>query len=271
MASLQHLVDEADDRRVFGRVVEVVYPRRVAHRRPGRPASSSSVSIVSAPTPSRFFISRWIASLEASTGLRFKPGHRLERIQSLRGEQAAGRHFDRAVHAAQRQQFFLQQNARGEQREQLPIRFDVLQRRITQAIFIGQPAQHIFFSLKRPPARAARRLSRRWRTIAARQPSYQAVASWRRGLLFDSYICAYYGSCGIALYLRSTKQERGRWSPLPRQLTRAACHRTVLQTSKQSGRSRNRFLPDRQNCLQVGLRGFHIGHLLLAGFLETGQ
>ena len=38
-----------------------------------RPLSSSSVSIVSAPTPSRFFISRWITSVGASTGRSRRP------------------------------------------------------------------------------------------------------------------------------------------------------------------------------------------------------
>src|ERR1039458_7948985 len=126
------------------------------------PFSSSSVPMVSAPTPRRFLISRWMASLEARIGLRFRPGkvfsasgsdldalfflqradgvradaeaffnfaldgfargeNRLEvqagqsfqRVESLRGKQTACRDFDVAVHALERKQFLLQQNARG--------------------------------------------------------------------------------------------------------------------------------------------------------------
>ena len=37
-----------------------------------------------------------------------------QRVETLRGEKAAGGDFDGAVHALEWKQFFLQQNARGE-------------------------------------------------------------------------------------------------------------------------------------------------------------
>ena len=79
--------------------------------------------------------------------LEAQAGHGLERIQALRGEQAAGGHFHAAVDAPQRQQFFLQQDPRGKQREELPVRLDVVQRRVSEVVFLRQPAQHVLLRL----------------------------------------------------------------------------------------------------------------------------
>ena len=79
--------------------------------------------------------------------LEVQAGQRLERVQPLRGEQPAGGDFDRAVDALEREQFLLQQNARGKQREKLAIRLDVFQRREVEAVFLRQPAQNVLLGL----------------------------------------------------------------------------------------------------------------------------
>ena len=75
--------------------------------------------------------------------LEVQAGQGFQRVESLRGEQPAGGDFHGAVDALEREQFLLQQNARGEQREQLAIRLDVVQRGVSQAVFLGQPAQDV--------------------------------------------------------------------------------------------------------------------------------
>ena len=80
-------------------------------------------------------------------GLELEPRHRLQRIETLRGEEAAGGDFHRAVGAAQREQLLLQQNARREKREKLAVRLDVIQRSVGDRIFGRQPAQDVVFGL----------------------------------------------------------------------------------------------------------------------------
>ncbi len=112
-------------------------------------ATSSKVSMVSAPTPRRDFISRRMASLGARTGLILRPVSVLRVSNPCVAEQTAGGHFDHAVDALQGKQFLLQQNARGKERKQLAVRLDVFQRGVTQTILLGQPAENVLFRLHR--------------------------------------------------------------------------------------------------------------------------
>ena len=105
--------------------------------------------MVSAPTPRRFLISRWMASLEARIGLRFKPVRVLSASKPLRGEQAAGGHFHRAVQALERKQFLLQEDAGGKEGKKLTVRFNVVQRGVIHPVFIGQPAENVLLALHR--------------------------------------------------------------------------------------------------------------------------
>src|SRR5207237_7219577 len=85
---------------------------------------------------------------------------------TLRGEQTARGHLDSAVDTLERQQLFLEQNAGGEQREQLAIRLDVLQRGITQPVLGRQPLQNVFLRPQRTAAGQAlspREIGRLWR------------------------------------------------------------------------------------------------------------
>ena len=85
-----------------------------------------------------------------------------ERVQPLRREQPAGGDFHRAVETPERKQFLLQQNARGKKREKLTVRFHVVQRRVSEAVFPGQPAENVFLILHgRLGAGQRRRVSRR--------------------------------------------------------------------------------------------------------------
>ena len=79
-------------------------------------------------------------------------GQSFECVQSLRGEKAAGSHFDRAVEPAQRKQFFFEQNTGGEKREKLAVGLDILERGVTQTVLAGQPPKNVFFG-GRPAAR----------------------------------------------------------------------------------------------------------------------
>ena len=79
--------------------------------------------------------------------LEVQAGHGLQRVESLRGEQAAGGDFHRAVEALERKQFLLQQNAGGKKGEKLTVRFDVIQRGVGEAVFAGQPAQNVLLAL----------------------------------------------------------------------------------------------------------------------------
>ena len=81
--------------------------------------------------------------------LEVQAGQRFQRVQSLRGKEAAGGHLHQAVHAAEWQQFLLQQNPGWKQREQLAIRFDLFQRCVVQAVFSGQPAQDFLLAGQR--------------------------------------------------------------------------------------------------------------------------
>ena len=166
--------------------------------------------------------------------LEVQARQRLERIQPLRGKQAAGGHFHRAVHAPQRQQFFLEQDARGEQREQLAVRLDVLQRRVGQAVFLrpatgGRPPRSVapFWPLARLAAPGSWRRSP---TVAWPQPSCPATASGRSPVMPLSLIA------------------------LPQ-----TCK--ALQQAIEGGQG---FLPHREHLAQIGLGFLQLGLLGLA-------
>ena len=119
---------------------------RSFHQRPGTTPSSPSVSIVSAPTPRRFFISRWMASLEARTGLRFRPVSVFSASSPCVAKSRLVATSTVPFRRRNGSNSSLQQNARGKKRKKLPVRLDVFERGISQPIFLSEPAQHIFFS-----------------------------------------------------------------------------------------------------------------------------
>src|ERR1017187_4745595 len=94
--------------------------------------------------------------------LQVQAGHGLQRFESLRGEEAAGGDFDGAGDSLARKGFLLQQNAGGKKREKLTIRVNVVQGRVSEAVFLRQPAKDVFLVLDRGfRANQRRRVSRR--------------------------------------------------------------------------------------------------------------
>jgi hypothetical protein len=79
--------------------------------------------------------------------LEVQAGQSFQRVESLRGEKPAGGDFDVAVHALERKQFLLQQNARGKKGKKLTIRLHVFERRVAEAVFRRQPAENFFLAL----------------------------------------------------------------------------------------------------------------------------
>ena len=144
----QHLVDEADDGGVLGCGVQVgVLLAMVLHDLKGAVLAQGAQSIRAHAQALLHLALDGFAGRQHR--LEGQAGHGLERIQALGGEEPAGGHFDGAVDAAQRQQLFLEEEAGGEQREELAVRLDVLEGGVGQAILLGQPAQHIGFPLQR--------------------------------------------------------------------------------------------------------------------------
>jgi hypothetical protein len=143
---LQNLVDEADDRGfVLGGLVEV-----------------GVLGIIVNDLESFFLVERadrvradaealFDFALDGFAGgqhrLEVQAGHGFQRIEALGGEEAAGGDLDGAVEALERQQFLLQQDAGGKKREKLAVRVHVVQRRVRQIVFLGQPAQDVLLGL----------------------------------------------------------------------------------------------------------------------------
>jgi hypothetical protein len=109
----QHLIDEANDRRVLGGVVEVrvflvfiddLERRFFFERADGVSADAEALLHFALDDFAR-----------REHRLELQTGERLEGVESLRREEAARGDFHRAVHSAQREQFFFEQNASGEQ------------------------------------------------------------------------------------------------------------------------------------------------------------
>ena len=109
------------------------------------PSSCSRRLSVSAPTPRCFLISRWTASPVARTGcsLRSVSARRLSRPG--RREEPAHCDLDHIVDLAQRQHLLLQQNARGKTPEEPAVRLDIFERRVAEAVFRGEPLEHLLF------------------------------------------------------------------------------------------------------------------------------
>src|SRR5208282_82135 len=139
---LQNLVDEADDGRlvlggfiqigVLGIFVNDLKSLFLVERADGVRADAEALF--------DFALDRFTGSED---GFEVQARQRFERVESLRGEEPAGGDFDRAVETLERKQFLLQQNARGKKREKLTVRFDVVQRCVSEAVFLGQPAENI--------------------------------------------------------------------------------------------------------------------------------
>ena len=144
----QHLVDEADDRGVLSRAVQVgVLFAVLIHHRKRRILPQGAQRVCPHAQPLLHLpLDGFARSQHRFEG---QTGHGLERIQPLGCEQPAGRHFHAAVDAPQRQQLLLQQEPRGKQREKLAIRLDILQRRVSQIIFLRQPPEHVRLLLQR--------------------------------------------------------------------------------------------------------------------------
>ena len=145
---LQDLVDEADDGRlVLGGLVQVrvlgIFVNDLK-----RLVLVERADGVGADAEALFDF-----ALDGFAGGEDRPemqaGHGLQRVESLRGEQAAGGDFHRAVGALERKEFLLQQNARGKKREKLTVRLHVVQRSERQAVFLGQPAENLLLGLHR--------------------------------------------------------------------------------------------------------------------------
>jgi len=110
----QHLIDEANDRSVFGRGVEVgvfgvlilddLKRRLLAQRVDGVRAHAQSLF--------HFPLDRFRGRED---GLEAQPRHRFESVKPVSREEAAGRYFDASVHPTQRKQLVLEEHPGGEQ------------------------------------------------------------------------------------------------------------------------------------------------------------
>ena len=172
---LQHLVDEADDRSlVLGAFVEVGVLGVFIHhlnaffllqRADGVGADAEA-----------FFDFALDGFGGGEHRLEVQAGQGFQRVETLRGEEAAGGHLDVAVHALERKQFLLQQDARGKKGEKLTIRLHVFERRVAQAIFGRQPAED--FLLARDLRLGVQQAHPRpTKTVAGTQPCVPATAS----------------------------------------------------------------------------------------------
>ena len=89
-------------------------------------------------------------------------GHGFQRVEALGGKETAGGDFDGAVDPLERKEFLLQQNAGGKQGKKLAVRVNVVQRRVSEAVFLRQPAKDVFLVLDGGfRANQRRRVSRR--------------------------------------------------------------------------------------------------------------
>jgi len=135
----QHLVDEADDGGVFGRAVEVGFLLGMLVHHLERGLLVQGVKGVRAHAEALFHFA--LDHLAAGQDRpEVQAGQGLQRIHPLGGEQAAGGHFHHPVEPPQRQQLLFQENPSRKEREQLPVRLDILEVGKGQAVFPGQPA-----------------------------------------------------------------------------------------------------------------------------------
>ena len=190
---LQNLVDEADDRGlVFGALVEVGVLGIVIHHLDALFLLERADGVrADAETLFDFALDGFGGGEHR---LEVQAGQGFERVEPLRGEQPAGGHLDVAVVALEREQFLLQQNARGKQGKKLTIRFHVFERRVAQAVFGRQPAEDVLLAGDvRLGARATR--PRPATTVAGTQPCVPATASsknpepWGRAWIVSFLSC----------------------------------------------------------------------------------
>ena len=147
----QNLIHEANDRGIFRRAVEVGVFELILVHHLERLLFVERADGVRAHAQALLHLAldrlRW-----RQHGTQAQARHTLERVEPLGRKEPAGGHLHRAIHAAERQQLILQQNARGEQREDFLVRLDIFQRSEREAVLLGEPAEHI---LLRPNRRVA--------------------------------------------------------------------------------------------------------------------
>ena len=135
----QHLVHEADDARVLGGTVEVVVRDAFLHDFEARLLVERADGV---RADAEMLLHLALDGLAGREDRREREaGHGLEGVEALRGEEAAGGDFHRAVGAAEREQMLLEQHARGKQGEHLTVGLDGVERGERHVVFLGQPAQ----------------------------------------------------------------------------------------------------------------------------------
>ena len=136
----QDLVDEANDRGVFGRVIEI----RVA----------DSGVVVEDLQAAGFVEGVDRVGADAQALLQFplhdlrrrehrpeaEPRERPQAVQPLGREQPAGRDLDLVVDPPERQELIPQQEPGGEERKDLLVRLQFVERGVADAVFMGEPA-----------------------------------------------------------------------------------------------------------------------------------
>src|SRR5437879_9548099 len=117
----QYLVDEANDRSIFRRSVEVGIFQRIFIHHLERRVTAQRIDCVCAHPQSLLDLTLDRLS-RSQHGLEIETREGLERVQTLGCEQAAGCYFHDAIITAKWKQLFLEQNARGNKRQQLTVR-----------------------------------------------------------------------------------------------------------------------------------------------------
>ena len=136
----QDLVDEPDDRGVLGGVVEVGILLAVLVHDLERRLLVQGVNGVGADA--QVFLHLALDGFGGREhGLDLQAGKGLEGVQALGGEEPAGGDFHGAVDALKGKQFFLEENAGREEREQFPVRLHVFERREADGVFPGEPLE----------------------------------------------------------------------------------------------------------------------------------
>ena len=182
----ENLVDEADDARVFGGLIEIAVVLAVV--RDDLKTFLLFEQVERVRTDAEMFLDLALQGRAGrEDGLELEVGKRLEAVQPRRGEQSAERDLDVPVFLAQRQHLFPQEDARREARQNRTVRLDVFQRRVRQPVFAGEPLEHFLFGvgavpLSRPSASASIAESWRLSTMRAANAARGSVSrGGRRG------------------------------------------------------------------------------------------
>ena len=129
----QHLVHEADDARVLGGAVEVIVRDAFLH---DFEAGLFVERADGVRADAEMLLHLALDGLAGREDRREREArHGLERVEALRGEEAAGGDFHHAVRAPEREQMLLQQHARGEQGEHLTVRLHGVERGERHVVF----------------------------------------------------------------------------------------------------------------------------------------